>query len=1549
MPQSPQDRIAVHANALYGFFDAERRRAASWDAYIGDARHPVRYKSDPESRGVLRWIGRLAQSKTPYDLVVAVEWTRLPSSYKKALKNKCAIFSPHFTDGIIDGEDLFRATSGHATIEQPDKLQFVHMLFEDGRHPGMKKTKAIVDRPAPRAVSGFRTLYMATKAPLLIAGFPLVFFQACHLAGPFVLEKFIDYLSDDSGSWTEGMTLVGIFAALYLIKPILFQKHFHMCMKVGLTTRGALMAQLFHKVVAMSHKARVHPSNGAGTIINFMTAEINKVNVACGFVHYIWTSPLQLFIAMGLLYLLVGWIGFAAVALGALTVPFQAAVLRRQYRVIDELAEASDKRVATVNEVFAAISVVKVMGWEMKFLRHVSEQRQEELLSLVKMKACRIANAFFSRASPMLVMASVFVLYHVTGHTLTARVIFPVMALLDIIRMQFTIIPMAFNSLVTSYISLEEIGRFLESDDHVSPVQPLPDAAPGDTTATAVIISEANFAVYQALPIGEDGDAHDGFDEAALGNNQQASMHHDGLREERHLSIAERVVWNIRNWTSAGKPKRAGDSGIAKSVNDSTASGLYDTIDDGSEHGDLLFDSESTKNDEEAEFFHVVPKVLLRDITLRVNAGELTIVVGQTGAGKSMLLEAILGELHVTTGSISAVTDVAYVQQEPWIVNTTLKDNITFCHPFDEEQFAATVKCCHLEADIAQFCHGSDAEIGQRGVSLSGGQRARIALARAVYARPELYLLDDPLSAVDPHVGKAVLEDCILGALRHKTRILVTHHTHVLPHADRVVVMADGRISFDGTYSEYEATTHHHHRHNERQQAQSEAQTAHLAVDDDEDDQDRVCLMMPPVQRGNNDSPDLSPRLRREDISSSSSSDSESDGMPEPDGAAPHEECHLNTQEERAEGSVPWAIYVKYFRMCGGWGRVALVIVVYVVTEMIKAAAPVWLSLWADKSIPHWTADDYFYVYVGLAAAGTLTAAARGTTVYDAGLRAGKLMHCTLLQSTVRATQGFHDSTPFGRIVNRFSRDMDTCDNEIPSSFAETLESVCDIFSACAIMIAAQLWSVVVIVPSGVLYMMLMTFFTAAARELKRSDLLNASPVTEMMSGCAMDGGKTIRASRTVPELLRIAVSVVDARYTSSYLTLVSNRWLGLRLELLASVVVVAIALAAVVTKQEGGNPQGVAVISLGLTLAMSITTSLNWLIRRASGLEANMNCVQRVMHYGSEIPTDDFTQYSATKKNPLPDVPLAPHLSPVTVRSGAGADAPSNSHGPGACDAAEQPGSVPPLSLECRGVTLQYRRDFPLVLKGVSFAIGAGETVGIIGRTGSGKSTTLAAFLRIFDIADGDLFIGGQPIRSFSLEHLRSLFAVIPQEPVLFSAACLRENLDPFHHHSDQQVAEAIALVGMADRVGHDGGINCAVTEGGHNFSVGQRQLLCLARALLKKGASFVLMDEATANVDPATDKIIQRVIRSAFRGKTVIMIAHRLHTVLGCDKIVCMDSGVAKEVGPPHELIRREGGLLRAMVAAHGRSHVSRLLHVIEDGAARRRNERVVGDSVS
>ncbi|ETP52526.1 hypothetical protein F442_02503 [Phytophthora nicotianae P10297] len=830
----------------------------------------------------------------------------------------------------------------------------------------------------------------------------------------------------------------------------------------------------------------------------------------------------------------------------------------------------------------------------------------------------------------------------------------------------------------------------------------------------------------------------------------------------------------------------------------------------------------------------------LEYINLHVEAGSLVMVVGTVGSGKSSLLQALLGEMKTARGHVDINGEIAYVSQEAWIRNATLRDNIVFEGDFDSERYDKVLAASQLSLDLAALPSGDRTEIGERGINLSGGQKARVSVARALYRKStDILLLDDPLSAVDPHVAHAIFDQCILGLTKQKTRVLVVNsHYNLLVHADHILVMQNGRVASEGKYTEIVA----------RFPELASKSTVWVENDAVKETKQQVSTSNQESHFGS------SPPVATGDVKT---------------------EDQLMEKEDRVKGRVTGYIYKTYLDETGVGAFAVVVIVVtgYTVSQGLLVLVNWWQAYWADNMrhpSASYSASWFGLWYFGFIALGAVATICRSITVMLLLLRSSKNLHDELFRRVLTApVNTYFDVTPVGRILNRFSNDLDQMDSLLPQqwqNFVQNISLSVGGFIVCAL---ASYWIGVSYIPVIAALGVTGVYFKKTSREVKRLEGISRSPVYNLL-GETLNGVQTIRAFKMQSTFEQMNANAVDENASFFFIYWAAGRWLAVRLDTLSVVVIFVVSLYLVATKGQLGT----LLSGISLVYALMLTSMVQSSVRDVDRTDNAMTSVERILHF-REIPQEE-------------DAPDAPPVND-TLWPSQGA-------------------------IKFDNVQLKYRPELPLVLRGVNMDITGGEKVGICGRTGAGKSSLTIALFRICEFESGTISIDGVDIQKVKLHDLRRSLAIIPQDPVLFSGA-LRDNLDPFGEYSDAEIWTVLTQVHLADAVSAWGsGLQFVLSEKGDNLSVGQRQLLCIGRALLKN-SKIVVLDEATANVDTATDALIQATIRQTFADKTVLIIAHRINTIMHCNKIAVMDAGQVAEFGSPAELLAQSESIFASL----------------------------------
>ncbi|KAK2916503.1 hypothetical protein Q8A67_000877 [Cirrhinus molitorella] len=845
----------------------------------------------------------------------------------------------------------------------------------------------------------------------------------------------------------------------------------------------------------------------------------------------------------------------------------------------------------------------------------------------------------------------------------------------------------------------------------------------------------------------------------------------------------------------------------------------------------------------------------LKRINVRIPEGALVAVVGHVGSGKSSLLSALLGEMQKQEGSVSIKGSVAYVPQQAWIQNATLKDNILFGREAKDSWYQKVVEACALLPDLEILPGGDLTEIGEKGVNLSGGQKQRVSVARAVYCNCAVYLLDDPLSAVDAHVGKHIFEKVVgpQGLLQGRTRVLVTHGLSFLPQADLILVMVDGEITEMGSYTELLG----------RQGAFAEFLRTYTNTEQEEVEES-VGEAVP--RKGlENGGPAALLGQSQNSLNVAGTGKTPQKSEPAEKKTKSAEAARLTEADKANTGRVKLSVFWEYMKAIG-LPLSIFSIFLFFCHHLSSLGSNYWLSLWTDDPVVNNTQPSRkmrLGVYGALGLSQGIAVFCYSVAVSVGGILASRYLHQTMLYNVLRSPMSFFERTPSGNLVNRFAKETDTIDSVIPSIIKMFMGSMFNVLGSCAVILIATPLVAIIIPPLGLLYFFVQRFYVASSRQMKRLESVSRSPVYTHFNETLL-GTSVIRAFGEQQRFIKESDGRVDHNQKAYFPSIVANRWLAVRLEFVGNCIVMFAALFAVVAR-DSLSP---GIMGLSISYALQVTASLNWLVRMSSELETNIVAVEKVKEYGD-------TEKEAEWK-----------LEHSTLPAGW----PTVGH------------------IEIRNFGLKYRADLELAISDISVNIDGGEKVGIVGRTGAGKSSLTLGLFRIIEAAQGEICIDGVNIAELGLHELRSRITIIPQDPVLFSGS-LRMNLDPFDGYTDEEVWRALELAhlknfvsGLPDKLNHE------CSEGGENLSLGQRQLVCLARALLRK-TKILVLDEATAAVDLETDNLIQSTIRTQFEDCTVLTIAHRLNTIMDYTRVLVLDKGQMAEFDSPSNLIAKKG----------------------------------------
>ncbi|XP_035902428.1 probable multidrug resistance-associated protein lethal(2)03659 isoform X2 [Anopheles stephensi] len=1195
----------------------------------------------------------------------------------------------------------------------------------------------------------------------------------------------------------------------------------------GVKAKIAVCSVVYRKSLRLARNALGDTS--PGKMVNLMSNDVNRFDIASYLVCFMWTSPIVMLLAAALLWYEIGWSGVMGLIAIVIITPIQSytGTLTSRYRL--RTALKTDERIRLMDEIIAGIAVIKMYAWERPFSKLISQARRKEMKEVLKSGYLRALYMSFQLFTTRAAILGVMLAFIALDEDITAAKVFVAASYLS--NVSYTMAGLfgrGIAELGEGLVATRRLQRFLEYDE-------VQDQKGQEGTAAK-------------------SDGKQEHENGTVGETLRL------LAEPNDGLLSDEVVIAMRNLTARW-----------------------------------------TMPDELSPEPPKIPPTL-SELNVQFKRGCLIGIVGPVGSGKSSILQVLLRELPLESGSLSMGNcSVAYASQEPWLFTGSVRQNILFGDELDQYRYRQVLKVCALQPDLAHLPAGDMTVIGERGVSLSGGQKARICLARAVYRKTDVYLLDDPLSAVDAHVAKHLFELCIGngGFLKRRnpnaTRILVTHQIHFLKQADWVIVMKEGRVQAQGTPADLQTRG---------------IELEHLEAGESDEDTSTTVRKISHTSTSSTVTVDS---VTLEELTSGDPNDAD---------------IGKEKFEASSQGSVPGSVFLQYVSSAGSWLIFVGLVLLFAVTQLVVSIADWWLSYWtaleergaletapaSNQTQPPeelegarehlLTRDTCVLVHVTLVCTIFFVAILRAFGFYRACARASQSIHDTVFAGFIGARMRFFETNPSGRILNRFSKDMGAMDDMLPKSILDATQTLLMFAGAMMVVVFVQPFFMVPILVLFVALLAARRVYLRTSQNTRRLEGITRSPIFTHIAA-TLNGLPTIR-SYGVQQLLIQEFDTHQNVNTGAYFMFHSARIaFGLFLDSIFFLFLTIVTFSYLLLDEDAIAAR----VGLAITQIGSIGSQLQFGIRQSAEMFNHLIAVERLLEY-RELPAERLPdaseaggkKHSSCRTGPIPVVPV--------------------------------PAEWPPKgSIEFRNVCFRYADSDVAVLHGLTFTIKPREKVGIVGRTGAGKSSIIAALFRMA-LVEGDILIDGTNTADVPLETLRSHISIIPQDPVLFSGT-LRRNLDPFEAYPDAALWRALELVELRELASESSaglGLQAYVAAGGQNFSVGQRQLLCLARAILR-GNRILVLDEATANVDPDTDRLIQRTIREQFADCTVLTIAHRLNTIMDYDRVLVMSDGTSVEFGRPGELLARPDGTFRSIVLATGHDEAENLMKMVHN----------------
>ena len=1264
---------------------------------------------------------------------------------------------------------------------------------------------------------------------IIIITISTIFISILNVASLYFFRLFVKIFSDPkiTGDWINKYDVVIGF--LYLIvrfaNYILQRKSTQFLNDVGNKSSVELNNLIYDKLLKLSPSINIK----AGDIYNYIQSDSHKLSKLMSSCPNIISVP---FLIIMYNYLLFKYMGISFVIGFIVMIIFLIInyYYRKQFsKYLKLYLKKSDQRMRVTTETFNNLKVIKLYGWDNFFLKKIQLARNEELDALNKRYYITTISQTLLWLAPIAMSVSSIGLYQYINKTFKVEDMFTCLAIFTSIQNPMRSLPTTFDIIMETIASMKRIEYFLKLPEIQNDKIIRNDFnTKNNGIAIQIINGSFKWGKFQSS--------------AKIQKNEIFPQKQKNEIKKPKLINSYIPLTNIPSKYQPLPMNNTNENNYSELENnikykDSKTGEEYPQL---SPRGDkdknklFSFEPDNKLNLSTIPLISTDSKKIIKDegylknINLTIKEGEFICIIGEVGSGKSSLIQAILNNMIIQNSNNTKIIvngKISYVGQEAWIQNNTVQNNILFYQPYNAEKYQKILNLCELNQDLNSLSGGDLTEIGEKGVNLSGGQKARISLARAMYCDNDIYIMDDPISALDAHVGKNIMHNCIIGYLKGKTRILATHALQYTSFADRIYYMEKGEIKWEGTYQELV-----------EQKFYSEfAEKIKSKIKEEKESEKDTNLTNDKTKK----------IFQNKEISLNKGTIQ-----------------RITKDEGKEVGKINKKVFISYFSYIGGMNFCLALLFTLLSWQGLRIMSDLWLGYWSEHQGER--SNTFFFIIYGITAmGGSLFNYLRTRVITSGSINCSTKLHNQMIISLIKAPINlFHDTVPKGQIFNRLSKDLPTVDTYTMYWFM-TLTAFGSSFLGAVFVCSLYEKECLIFLPLfAIICWFLYRFYINCSRELNRIEGVLNSPILNLVNE-TIPGTATIRAYNLQDKYIELFQNKVDEHYKLLYYINGTGQWYLLCLNLLSMIFLTYMVVMTLMHKTKF-TPR---IIGIILTYSLVLQEDMIEFLSSFSNFENTMTKMERSLSY-----TKIISERSQTL------------TSDLALR-----DWPSKGE------------------ILFENYNVKYRNDTEIVLKNINFHLKPGEHLGIVGRTGSGKSTISLCLFRILEAFSGKIYIDGVDISKVGLKKLRESLTIIPQDSTLMDGT-LRYNIDPVGNYTDKEITEVMKKIGFDYIISlNREGLDQKISENGSNLSIGEKQLICITRAILRK-SKIIVLDEATASIDYKTEEIIQKALNEVLNSSTMISIAHRIKTVMNADKILVLEDGKIIEFDTPNNLLNNK-----------------------------------------